>query len=197
MRIGDVRSGEEYQILRLISQEAADKMRDINSRIRTETRQRGISNALMLRARFQSHQFGRSITNEEWDAVMSAADPYHIKGLVTSSTCVPDRRIIELPAHMKEGIIALVRKHHVMGNGMSNTRMGDDAAALRRSFVRELPVNDRLAAIWTMHQVELAEVNRIHDAIRRERPSWNPGQRVPAHILNPILHGGGSFDVEA
>ena len=81
---------------------------------------------------------------------------------------------------------------------MGNARDGERFTMLRHSFLREIPEQDRQAALHTMTETFFAEVNRIHSAVRDAMPSWVAGQRVPDEILIPILnHGAGSFNTTA
>ncbi|MCL2198243.1 MAG: hypothetical protein FWB80_04895 [Defluviitaleaceae bacterium] len=73
---------------------------------------------------------------------------------------------------------------------------GERSRLLIHSFLPDIPVGDRWAAVGQMSGIFIGEMNRIFDAIRQAVPNWMPGQRVSAEILDPILNGhGGQFDV--
>ena len=132
------------------------------------------------------------------DEAFAMLNPNHIKGLVTYHGQQPDRRILDLPDHMREAMITFAREDFTrnFGGSRDSVRSGERQTMLQHSFLRELPIQDRQAASWTLIQIRFAESERIHNAVQQAVPNWQIGQRVPDEILRPILNGAGNFDTQ-
>ena len=172
-------------IKRLFSSMKQDRIRDMNARIAGEK-------AISPRANIGAFPVPTSMFGLTGDDAFSALNPNHIRGL--DATNGRDTRIIELPEHMIEAMITFAREDFTRGFGMGNARDGERFTMLRHSFLREIPEQDRQAALHTMTEAFFTEVNRIHSAVREAVPNWTAGQRVSDDILIPILNGAGSYN---
>lgn len=175
------------QLLMLFSSENSARIRDMNARIRGEE-------AVTARGRGPLTGRGYDLT-ASFDDIMSARNPNHIRGLDVTNGM--DRRIIDLPDYVHDAIIAFSREQFTRGLGMADWRDGERFTMLRHSFLRDIPEQDRQAALYTMDNIFRTENRRQEAAIREAMPNWMPGQRVPDEILRPILNGHGSFSVTA
>jgi len=200
MRIGSVTMDNYKDLLRLFSDAKQGRLTDIKQRVRTESGNWDFS-LFNVQQRVQG-PMGRSMTAAEWDNAMAALDPNHIKGLVTVSGVngvggPPPPRMINLPEHMVQGIQDLVRLQHAQlfsGAREGSMKHADEMGMLQRSFVRDIPQQDRLDAMFTMHRIAQAERLRIESAVKQAMPNWQRGMRVPEDIKTAILSGKGGFD---
>ena len=123
-----------------------------------------------------------------------------IEGLEYNHYELWSTRTIDLPEGAEEAMITLAREAFTTRYGMSDAR-GQDGERMRllmHSFLPDVAVNDRHAAIRQMSGIFLEETNRIFDTIRQAVPTWTPGQRVSSEILDPILNGhGGNVNITA
>ena len=185
-------------IKRLFSSMKQDRIRDMNARIAGEKAisPRNPSNPVNM-GLLQSKGQAGLLRNMSWDDQASLANPNHIRGLVVMHGQERDRRIIDLPEHMVEAIRTFAKEDFTRTFGGSRGSVGsaERQTMLMHSFLRELPEQDRLAALHTMHEIRFAESDRIQNAVRQAMPNWQPGQRVSDEILRPILNGAGSYNV--
>jgi len=187
-------------IMRLFNDYKQGRIRDINARIKGErsiTSMNPANNVLSPSQIWAKGQAG-AFMGLSWDDTASLENPNHIRGLSVTHGQERDRRILDLPDHMTEAMITIAREDFArnFGGSRNSVRSAERETMLMHSFLREIPEQDRLAALWTLQQTRLAETHRIHDTVRQAMPNWTPGQRVPNEILRPIVnHGAGSFDV--
>jgi len=187
-------------ILRLFDSHKQERIRDMNARIMQEhgisprNPNASVNHGLLL----QKGQAGL-LRNMSWDDQASLANPNHIRGLSIVQGQSFDNRIIDLPDHMREAMITIAREDFAtnFGSSRSSARSAERETMLMHSFLREMPEQDRQAALWTMQQTRLAEMNRIHNSVRQAMPNWTSGVRVPDEILRPILNGAGGFNAQA
>jgi len=189
-------SDNHEQVLRLFSEYKQGRIRDMNARIAGEkgVTSRNSGNSIGMSAIMAKANSGAFI-GLSFDDAMSKMNPNHIRGM--DATNNPNwRRIIDLPEGAREAMITFAREDFTRNFGGSHDsgRSGERQTMLMHSFLREVPEQDRLAATWTMHQIRLAESERIQNAVRQAIPNWQVGQRVPDEILRPILNGAGSFN---
>jgi len=195
MRIGNVNMENYRDMMRIFSDDKRHRLSGIKERVRSES---GKFQQSIMSWQGTPSPMGRSMTIEEIDAMRAARDPNHIKGLGTSGNNVPPARMIDLPEHMTQGIKDMVRFQFTQnfgGAGPMSVRHGDEMGMLMRSFVREIPQQDRLNAMFTMHRIAVAEAHRIDNAVRDVVPNWSQGQRVSTEIMASVLNGGGGRDM--
>jgi len=194
MRIGSVNMDNYQDLLRIFSDSKRERLNNIKERVRGESG--SWDRTLSLWSGIQG-PMGRSMTAAEFDAALAAKNPNHIKGLVTEGTNVPPARMLDLPEHMVQGVKDLARLQYAqILSGVSERRMqhGDEFGMLQRSFVRELPQQDRLDAMYTMNRIFQNERQRIEGAIQDAVPNWRRGMRVSDEIATAILNGGGGYN---
>jgi len=181
------------QVLRLFSSNNQGRINEMNTRINGE---RAISPSIVGDT-WRPGPNDTSLIGLSFDDVSSRMNPNHIRGM--DATNRPDwRQIIDLPDYMVEAMQTLAREQFARNfNGLASWRDGERQALLQQSFLRELPEQDRLAANWTLQQINLAESMRIESAVREAIPGWQLGQRVPDEILSSILNGTGRYNVMA
>jgi len=182
--------------MRMFSSDKRERLDNIKGRVRSESG--NWDSTLSLWPSIQG-PMGRSMTAAEFDAALAAKNPNHIKGLVTEGTNIPPARMLDLPEHMVQGVKDLVRLQYAqIISGASERRMqhGDEFGMLQRSFVRELPKQDRLNAMYTMNRIFQNERQRIESAVQNAVPNWQRGMRVPSEIATAILNGGGGLNAQ-
>lgn len=136
----------------------------------------------------------RKLSLDELRAMM---DPNHIKGLIVDPFSEPNHQKIDVPDHMREAMITFTREQFSRGLGLMDWQDGDRLAALKRSFIRNMPIQDRLNGLHTLNMISIEEGRRIESSVRQAMPSWMPGDPIPNNILAPILNGHGGFDTRA
>jgi len=191
MRIGSVNMNNYRDMMRIFSDSKRDRLNGIKERVRNES---GKFDMSILSWQGTQGPLGRSMTVAEFDAARAARDPNHIKGLSTFGNDVPPARMIDLPEHMVQGIKDMARLQYAqILSGASERRMqhGDELGMLQRSFVRELPQQDRLNAMYTMNRIFQDERLRIESAVQDAIPNWQRGMRVSNEIATAILNGAG------
>jgi hypothetical protein len=179
------------EMMRIFTNENQSRLADVKQRVRSESGH--WQGSVMSWEGTPGPIGGRMMTAAEWDAALAARDPNHIKGLVTVGTDVPSGRMIDLPEHMVQGVQDLVRLQfaQILSGERLRNNHGDEIAMLQRSFLREIPVQDRRNAMFTMSQIDQAERQRIESAVREAVPGWQRGMRVSSEIIASILNGGG------
>ena len=183
-------SSDNYeQILRLFNDYHQRRIRTMEERISGET-------AISPRANRGAFAPPASMFGLSGDDAFAALNPNHIRGLdVTGGR---DTRIIDLPDGAREAMITYARESFTRGFGMGRAQDAERFTMLRHSFLREIPEQDRQAAMHTMDDIFFTESRRLQSAAREAVPNWTPGQRVPDEILIPILnHGAGSINTTA
>jgi len=182
-----------HLVSRLFNPQKQGRINDMNARIAGEA---AISPRTNIGAQRRFASGDTSMMGLSTDEAFAMLNPNHIKGLVTYHGQQPDRRILDLPDHMREAMITFAREDFTrnFGGSRDSVRSGERQTMLQHSFLREIPVQDRQAASWTLSRMRGEESRRIEAAVREVMPNWQIGQRVPDEILRPILNGAGSFD---
>ena len=186
-------------IMRLFNDNKQNRIRDMNARIKGEravTSMNPANNALSPSQIWAKGQAG-AFMGLSWDDTASLENPNHIRGLSIMHGESFDNRIIDLPDHMREAMITFAREDfsRIFGGRRGSVASAERQTMLMHSFLREIPEQDRQAALWTLQQISMSESDRIRSAVREHMPNWTHGQRVPDDILRPILNGAGSYEV--
>lgn len=113
---------------------------------------------------------------------------YGVEGMCVTNN--PNaRRIIEVSDEMKQRVFNSVKDAFYKYNGMSgdNEAEWEEMARAKNEYYKTLNVKDRVAAAWTLGQLEAGLANRISNAVKAKVPGWTVGSPIPKGVLDDIF----------
>ena len=74
-------------------------------------------------------------------------------------------------------------------NGMSgdNEAEWEEMAQAKNNYYKTLKKEDRVAAAWTLGQLEISIGRKVASAIKEKVPGWTHGRPIPSDVLDEIF----------
>lgn len=113
---------------------------------------------------------------------------YGVEGMLV--TGAPNqKRIIDVSDEMKELVFENVKTAYYKYNGMSGDNQAEEEEyhGRRNEYYKTLRRDDRVAAAWTLSQLEVKLSREVSGAIKEKLPGWSVGQEIPKDILDEIF----------
>ncbi len=113
---------------------------------------------------------------------------YGVEGMCVTNN--PNaRKIIEVSDEMKQRVFDSVKNAFYKYNGMSgdNEAEWEEMAVAKNNYYKTLKVNDRVAAAWTLGQLEINIAKKVAGAVKEKVPGWTYGKPIPSDVLDEIF----------
>ena len=113
---------------------------------------------------------------------------YGVEGMCVTNN--PNaRKIIKVSDEMKQRVFESVKNAFYKYNGMSgdNEAEWEEMAVAKNNYYKTLKVNDRVAAAWTLGQLEISIANKVSSAVKEKVPGWTYGKPIPSDVLDEIF----------
>ena len=113
---------------------------------------------------------------------------YGVEGMcVTSNPNV--RKIIKVSDEMRQRVFNSVKDAFYKYNGMSgdNEAEWEEMAQAQNNYYKTLKKEDRIAAAWTLGQLEISIGKKVASAVKEKVPGWTHGKLMPAGVLDEIF----------
>ena len=113
---------------------------------------------------------------------------YGVEGMCVTNN--PNaRKIIKVSDEMKQRVFNSVKDSFYKYYGMSgdNEAEWEEIARAKNNYYKTLKKEDRVAAAWTLGQLEVSIGRKVSSAIDEKVPGWMPGKPVPAGVLDEIF----------
>ena len=94
-------------------------------------------------------------------------------------------QIIDISEDARQKMFENCKREFIAENGVANgdtTKRSDVFRAFQLSIKKE----DRLKGTWTLEQYERQYNKAFYEAVKAADPSWKPGKRLPAGVLDGI-----------
>ena len=74
-------------------------------------------------------------------------------------------------------------------NGMSgdNEAEWEEMAQAKNNYYKTLKKEDRVAAAWTLGQLEISIGRKVANAVKEKVPGWTHGKPIPSDVLDEIF----------
>ena len=113
---------------------------------------------------------------------------YGVEGMCVTNN--PNaRKIIKVSDEMKQGVFNSVKDAFYKYNGMSgdNEAEWEEMAQAKNNYYKTLKKEDRVAAAWTLGQLEVNIANKVSSAVKAKVPGWTYGKPIPSDVLDEIF----------
>ena len=113
---------------------------------------------------------------------------YGVEGMCVTNN--PNaRKIIKVSDEMKQRVFNSVKDAFYKYNGMSgdNEAEWEEMAQAKNNYYKTLKKEDRVAAAWTLGQLEISIGRKVASAVKEKVPGWTHGQPIPADVLDEIF----------
>jgi len=106
-------------------------------------------------------------------------------------------KIVPVSDDVRNKIIETVRNEFLeSGNGIIKADKSK-MPSVNKAYLKSLPANERLSAVWTLSQIQTEEERRIAAYVRKMDPTWDYGKKFDPNILIKSNFGTNSVDVKA
>ncbi len=109
-----------------------------------------------------------------------------IPGMLVNGIPESERhQIIDISEDARQKMFENCKREFIAENGVANgdtTKRSDVFRAFQLSIKKE----DRLKGTWTLEQYERQYNKAFYEAVKAADPSWKPGKRLPAGVLDGI-----------
>ncbi len=113
---------------------------------------------------------------------------YGVEGMCVTNN--PNaRKIINVSDEMKQRVFNSVKDAFYKYNGMSgdNEAEWEEMARTKNNYYKTLKKEDRVAAAWTLGQLEISIGRKVASAVKEKVPGWTHGKPIPAGVLDEIF----------
>ena len=113
---------------------------------------------------------------------------YGVEGMCVTNN--PNaRKIIKVSDEVKQRVFNSVKDAFYKYNGMSgdNEAEWEEMARAKNNYYKTLKKEDRVAAAWTLGQLEISIGRKVASAVKEKVPGWTHGQPIPSDVLNEIF----------
>ncbi len=113
---------------------------------------------------------------------------YGVEGMCVTNN--PNaRKIINVSDEMKQRVFNSVKDAFYKYNGMSgdNEAEWEEMAQAKNNYYKTLKKEDRVAAAWTLGQLEISIGRKVASAVKAKVPGWTHGKPIPAGVLDEIF----------
>ena len=113
---------------------------------------------------------------------------YGVEGMCVTNN--PNaRKIIKVSDEMKQRVFNSVKDAFYKYNGMSgdNEAEWEEMAQAKNNYYKTLKKEDRVAASWTLQQLEISIGRKVASAVKEKVPGWTHGQPIPSDVLDEIF----------
>ena len=113
---------------------------------------------------------------------------YGVEGMCVTNN--PNaRKIIKVSDEMKQRVFNSVKDAFYKYNGMSgdNEAEWEEMARAKNNYYKTLKKEDRVAAAWTLGQLEISIGRKVASAVKEKVPGWTHGQPIPSDVLDEIF----------
>lgn len=113
---------------------------------------------------------------------------YGVEGMCVTNN--PNaRKIIKVSDEMKQRVFNSVKDAFYKYNGMSgdNEAEWEEMAQAKNNYYKTLKKEDRVAASWTLQQLEISIGRKVASAVKEKVPGWSHGQPIPSDVLDEIF----------
>ena len=90
---------------------------------------------------------------------------------------------------MKQRVFNSVKDAFYKNNGMSgdNEAEWEEMAQAKNNYYKTLKKEDRVAAAWTLGQLEISIGRKVASAVKEKVPGWTHGKPIPSDVLDEIF----------
>ncbi len=113
---------------------------------------------------------------------------YGVEGMCVTNN--PNaRKIINVSDEMKQRVFNSVKDAFYKYYGMSgdNEVEWEEMAQAKSNYYKTLKKEDRVAAAWTLGQLEVNIANKVSSAVKAKVPGWTCGKPIPSDVLDEIF----------
>ncbi len=113
---------------------------------------------------------------------------YGVEGMCVTNN--PNaRKIIPVSDEMKQRVFNSVKDAFYKYNGMSgdNEAEWEEMARAKNAYYKTLKREDRVAAAWTLGQLEIGIARKVAGAVKESVPGWTYGRSIPTEVLDRIF----------
>ena len=113
---------------------------------------------------------------------------YGVEGMCVTNN--PNaRKIIKVSDEMRQRVFNSVKDAFYKYNGMSgdNEAEWEEMAQAKNNYYMTLKKEDRVAAAWTLGQLEISIGRKVASAVKEKVPGWTHGKPIPAGVLDEIF----------
>ena len=113
---------------------------------------------------------------------------YGVEGMCVTNN--PNaRKIIKVSDEMKQRVFNSVKDAFYKYYGMSgdNEAEWEEMAQAKNNYYKTLKKEDRVAAAWTLGQLEVNIANKVSSAVKAKVPGWTYGKPIPSDVLDEIF----------
>ncbi len=113
---------------------------------------------------------------------------YGVEGMCVTNN--PNaRKIIKVSDEMKQRVFNSVKDAFYKYNGMSgdNEAEWEEMAQAKNNYYKTLKKEDRVAASWTLQQLEISIGRKVASAVKEKVPGWTYGRPIPSDVLDEIF----------
>ena len=113
---------------------------------------------------------------------------YGVEGMCVTNN--PNaRKIIKVSDEMKQRVFNSVKDAYYKYNGMSgdNEAEWEEMAQAKNNYYKTLKKEDRVAAAWTLGQLEISIGRKVASAVKEKVPGWTYGRPIPSDVLDEIF----------
>lgn len=113
---------------------------------------------------------------------------YGVEGMCVTNN--PNaRKIVNVSDEMKQRVFNSVKDAFYKYNGMSgdNEAEWEEMAQAKNNYYKTLKKEDRVAAAWTLGQLEVNIANKVSNAVRARVPEWTYGKPILSDVLDEIF----------
>ena len=113
---------------------------------------------------------------------------YGVEGMCVTNN--PNaRKIIKVSDEMKQRVFNSVKDAFYKYNGMSgdNEAEWEEMARAKNAYYKTLKREDRVAAAWTLGQLEIGIARKVAGAVKESVPGWTYGRSIPTEVLDRIF----------
>ena len=99
------------------------------------------------------------------------------------------KRIVNVSEEMKQHVYEDVKKGFYKYGGMSgdNEAEWEEMSQAKNNYYMTLKKEDRVAAAWTLGQLEISIGRKVASAVKEKVPGWTHGQPIPSDVLDEIF----------
>ena len=167
-----MRIGNNYQgIMQLFSRVNGSRA-DIHTPFTASTRRSGAGGRNTLEDYLSGHR----------------KNSYGVEGMCVTNN--PNaRKIIHVSDEMKQRVFNNVKDAFYKYNGMSgdNEAEWEEMAIAKNEYYKTLKKNDRVAAAWTLDQLEVSIARKVSSAVKERVPGWTYGKPISSDVLDEIF----------
>lgn len=115
----------------------------------------------------------------------------HEDGMLIPSGDNSWKKIVPVSPSIRNTLLEVTKRQFLdNGNGMAESKDGDEIGAIMKGYRKNIPAKDRLSVTYTLRSIVQSESQRLVDFVKANNPTWTYGQAFDKSIFDNYTSGG-------